>query len=495
MTGEHILRVIDCKSRQLTTVKPGEPYICLSYVWGSGTTQDVRGFGDKLPASVPKTVEDAMDVAINLGIPYLWVDRYCIDQGNAEEKHRIIKNMNRVYEQAEVTIIAAIGDDPHHGLPGVRGTFREKPLILEIGGVSFVLVENTPYEINKTKWSSRAWTYQEMLLSRRRLVFTKAQMFFQCRKTHCMEIFNPASDWAQSLHLQCFPSQGIGFSIYDLQARLEEYYMRQLSLDRDTVLAFDGIVNAFDESEYFPFRVKQFYGVLLFYPDGDNDQARKQFISNLCWYVSGNGYIASDDQGGRNLFPSWSWASTKASHLQGPLMRAIMPSCLEHNDEIEICLTSKEGREMNLSAFIENANSHEEFLPSIKMTTWVLQYSFSWTHERLDEWLDRTHYFEFGPREDCHTLYLAYLGANSELTLDLRTEALILDEFRPGVFRRVGLWRSRFEYEIFAWTTVNDILARVLEELKRGNYGTLWLPGGEEAISEMKWQRRALTIA
>jgi hypothetical protein len=65
-----------------------------------------------------------MYVAINLDIPFLWVDRYCIDQANSEEKHDLIRNMDRIYEGAEITIIAATGDDPHHGLPGVRGTPR-----------------------------------------------------------------------------------------------------------------------------------------------------------------------------------------------------------------------------------------------------------------------------------------------------------------------------------------------------------------------------------
>ncbi|EMD85443.1 hypothetical protein COCC4DRAFT_117630, partial [Bipolaris maydis ATCC 48331] len=250
MTGKHTLRVIDCRSRRLTTVNPDEPYICLSYVWGSGNMQDAREFGDKLPASVPKTVEDAMFVAITLGIPYLWVDRYCIDQGNHEEKHRIIQNMNRIYEQAEVTIIAAIGDDPNHGLPGVRGTLRERPLTLEIGGATFVSVEDTTNEIMKTKWWSRGWTYQEMLLSRRRLVFTKTQMYLQCRKIYCMETLHPdftASDTEPFPTYQCFPSQGIGQSIVDLSSRLEEYYQRELSFDTDSILAFDGIINAFDE--------------------------------------------------------------------------------------------------------------------------------------------------------------------------------------------------------------------------------------------------------
>ncbi|XP_014554498.1 hypothetical protein COCVIDRAFT_55448, partial [Bipolaris victoriae FI3] len=249
-TGEQVLRVIDCKSHRLTTLKLCEPYICLSYVWGSSTTQDAREFGDELPASIPRTVEDAMAVAIGLGIPYLWVDRYCIDQSNHEEKHRLIKNMNKIYEQAEVTIIAAIGDDPHHGLPGVQDTLREEPITIQLGGETFVAVAHPVQEIESTKWSSRGWTYQEMLLSRRRLVFTKTQMYFQCRNAMCMESLNPDyTDYRRGsiFPIRRFPSGGIGKTVYDLLCRLEEYYRRELSFGIDSILAFDGVVNAFDE--------------------------------------------------------------------------------------------------------------------------------------------------------------------------------------------------------------------------------------------------------
>lgn len=286
-TGEQVLRVIDCKSHRLTTVKLCEPYICLSYVWGSSTTQDAREFGDELPASIPRTVEDAMDVAISLGIPYLWVDRYCIDQSNHEEKHRLIKNMNKIYEQAEVTIIAAaIGDDPHYGLPGVQDTLREEPITIELGGKTFVTVADPLQETNKTKWSSRGWTFQEMLLSRRRLVFTRTQMYFQCRNVICMESLNPDyTDYRRerSSLISCFPLGGIGETVDDLLRQLEEYFRRKLSFGIDSILAFDGVVNAFDESESFPFRVKQFYGVLLLHCDENKDMARRSFISNICW--------------------------------------------------------------------------------------------------------------------------------------------------------------------------------------------------------------------
>lgn len=101
-----------------------------------------------------------------------------------------------------------------------------------------------------------------------------------------MESFSPgfmASDWGRGEELACFPLQGIGQSIFDLYCRLREYYRRDLSFGMDSILAFDGVVNEFDELEYFLFRVKQFYGVLALYCDDDQDLARKSFISSLCW--------------------------------------------------------------------------------------------------------------------------------------------------------------------------------------------------------------------
>jgi hypothetical protein len=66
-----------------------------------------------------------MFVAVKIGMPYLWVDRYCIDKNNPEEKHDIIQNMDKTYRGAELTTIATDGDDPNHGLPGVCGTRRD----------------------------------------------------------------------------------------------------------------------------------------------------------------------------------------------------------------------------------------------------------------------------------------------------------------------------------------------------------------------------------
>jgi hypothetical protein len=105
---------------------------------GQDAIQTAEEFDTELPMDVPKTVEDAMFVTINLEIPSLWVDRYCIDQSNPEEKHDIIRNMNRIYEGADITIIAATGDDSQYGLPGVRGTPWKPQPSLRVCGKLFV---------------------------------------------------------------------------------------------------------------------------------------------------------------------------------------------------------------------------------------------------------------------------------------------------------------------------------------------------------------------
>jgi hypothetical protein len=69
-----------------------------------------------------------------LGISYIWVDKYCIDQENAEQKQEQIPIMGQIYERAEVTIIAAVGRDANAGLSGIGMTARRPQPIFNTGG-------------------------------------------------------------------------------------------------------------------------------------------------------------------------------------------------------------------------------------------------------------------------------------------------------------------------------------------------------------------------
>lgn len=151
-----ILRLIDCRSRQIISVAVDQPYICLSYVWGEKAATE-QASGPELPEDLPKTIEDSMFVALNLGVPYLWVDRYCIDQYNDEEKHSIIQRMDRIYKGAELTIFAAVGSDPRHGLPGIRGTTRKPQYLLSGEETTYVAAEEVAAEITQSTWATRGW--------------------------------------------------------------------------------------------------------------------------------------------------------------------------------------------------------------------------------------------------------------------------------------------------------------------------------------------------
>ena len=101
----------------------------LSYVWGqspSATLESVTDYAYQPTLhELPKVIEDSIEVTLRLGFQYLWVDRYCINQSDKEDQHNQIRQMDLIYSNAEFTIIAAAGNGPHHGLPGVRGTLRK----------------------------------------------------------------------------------------------------------------------------------------------------------------------------------------------------------------------------------------------------------------------------------------------------------------------------------------------------------------------------------
>ncbi|KAK3955938.1 heterokaryon incompatibility protein-domain-containing protein [Pseudoneurospora amorphoporcata] len=116
-TAGSVVRCIDCHTREVVEINTSDSCLALSYVWGAqsapvsayakGTRQTLPSNSARLlPNAIPKLVEDAMTVVTRLGERYSWVDQYCIDQNNVEEKHAQIENMDSIYEGAFATIVA-----------------------------------------------------------------------------------------------------------------------------------------------------------------------------------------------------------------------------------------------------------------------------------------------------------------------------------------------------------------------------------------------------
>lgn len=110
---------------------------------------------------------------------FLWIDRYCIPDDQVAE-HLQISMLDVIYESVELTIIAADGDDANSGLTGISEA-RDRQPALRLGSWQLTsLLPDPNLAIKRSKWCTRGWTYQEGLLSRRRLYFSRGQAYLEC---------------------------------------------------------------------------------------------------------------------------------------------------------------------------------------------------------------------------------------------------------------------------------------------------------------------------
>jgi hypothetical protein len=230
--------------------------------------------------------------------------------------------MNSVYKNAELTLIAAASEDSNHGLPGVGTTQRESQPIATLGNVRIVSTMPSPRGIiNRSKWSTRGWTFQEGVLSPRRLVFTDHQIYFECNEMHCYESITWDLDKVHKKdksRLKEFMPTGIftqrnggttitGASAFERRARtsferymraVEAYSARDLSFEADSFNGFAGVARMFENS---PDSVLQVWGAPY-----SNSQPT-HFCFGLGWNHIHGCWDKDNPPRRRDEFPSWSW--------------------------------------------------------------------------------------------------------------------------------------------------------------------------------------------
>ncbi|KAK5654624.1 hypothetical protein OQA88_6945 [Cercophora sp. LCS_1] len=176
---------------------------------------------------------------------------------NDKERHTQIQRMNLIYGSSAVTIIAAAGEDPTHGLPGVGKTPRKPQPAIRLGDRTLISANlNVQQQVNASRWSERGWTYQEAYLSTRRLVFTDHMVYFHCRAMHCPETISAPLEALHTDNMQrlrdpvhisrVWPLRGLGKRPSDLDNRIVEYSKKQLSYPSDALSAFEGILARFE---------------------------------------------------------------------------------------------------------------------------------------------------------------------------------------------------------------------------------------------------------
>jgi hypothetical protein len=162
-------------------------YACLSYCWGGPqpgmTTVDrVASYIEEMDtATFPATVLDAIRVTLSLSMEYLWVDAYCIEQDSALNKVVELNKMASIYAGATCTICAMSARAATEGFlessgrtnlggittwnVSIHGARSDQAAVMEArSNLSEQSIQDEPL-------LTRAWTFQEALLSLRLIMF------------------------------------------------------------------------------------------------------------------------------------------------------------------------------------------------------------------------------------------------------------------------------------------------------------------------------------
>ena len=337
-------RFIDCESRQIVPASKAldKAYITLSYVWGTSSAS-TSGDDNELPSRLPKVVEDSIRVVKKLGFRYLWVDRYCIPQLDKKAKHAHIQLMGKIYASSAMTIIAAAGEDAEYGLPGVGSRARNAQLRIDFErhndghrvrhGRPLMVHYEPRNDVELSMWSTRGWTYQEALLSKRRLVFTDNQVFFQCQKMLYEEsqtslVPGEVPGSLSKYNCVVFPSPDDLEDTIHVWFRINEFLKRHLSFDCDALDAISGILDMYRTKRNQDLLGLDFFcGLPMFNAFSRHDQSIKFdkncIFAGLAWTATWHKRpdcapkAESSSRGfkrpRRGEFPSWTWVGWKCT--------------------------------------------------------------------------------------------------------------------------------------------------------------------------------------
>lgn len=297
-------------------------YACLSHCWGTGggskllkaTRDTLQDLQVEIPwTRLPRTFQDAINFARELGLSYIWIDSLCIVQDNNDDWQREASRMASIYQNAFITLAGTSSGAPDEGLfhSGTSpNTPKPTPATLYFNGRTSQVLSSPPlphirdFTTSASASSStcfpllsRAWVYQERILSPRFLHFTSSELYWECRSHEFCE----CGEYSQRLTLGSkaeFALKGVTNAWHrpsPWYMLVSEFSALSMTFGRDVFPAMSGLAKAWSGDE------------------GDEYCAglwRSSFIEGLFWQRNPahvDGRVAERPAEWRA--PSWSWAA------------------------------------------------------------------------------------------------------------------------------------------------------------------------------------------
>jgi hypothetical protein len=326
-------------------------YLTLSHRWNDETevSSTTRvNYNERLVEishnTLPKTFRDAINITRRLGIKYLWIDSICIIQKDEKDWGFEASRMAEYYQHSQFTI-AATGstDEKSDGgfLHRDNSAFFDNLVRLPYRDINgehqgYFYAQKRRYAPDESYRSAvlesalmgRGWVFQEWMLSRRIIHFSKHGLFFEC-STHLatnefQERLKPQTHWQSDSQL------GLKFSLdynnfEDLDVlwfKLVEAYSK-LALthpEKDRILAISGVAKehraatmAYIGSERPP---EYMSGLWL-----------RNIHQGLLWEQKEEQREESEVNPPSSTPPSWSWSSLMAGVKWADVLPSTQNKC------------------------------------------------------------------------------------------------------------------------------------------------------------------------
>jgi Heterokaryon incompatibility protein (HET) len=453
--GQHGARI--AKLEEASQTDEPKPYVALSYCWGDNRPVELlqsnyqqfmnAGFAvDKLP----RTIKQAIDLAVILGIPRIWIDALCIFQDLEDDWKQESSRMGDIYGNCVVTIAAWGASSSEQGLFAVRD-----PLSV-LGCKLFDITSRSssrdccvvarqqenlgitchPSRLQNGPLYNRGWVMQERLFAPRTLNFGSF-VSWECKRGACSEA---APDLAKVQHSVKTLFDDFTNSKSEIQTKhilhcwnheiIPPYTSSQLTRKSDRLMAISGAIQKLSERTGW----RNIHGLWEPY-----------LVQQLQWTGSGSERTGAG--------PTWSWTS-----VDGPVsyFRGDWEVEWEGKTESEIrwrkldtrkymtrlctVLSSTEDKSSGLYDLVLQGGLFELRLGEACSADEMSPYLFcAGVGEMMSKkWLFRADVSDFDAKTTCWFLPLVFLNPKWSAEIHLSGLGLVEVAGRPGTYERIG---------------------------------------------------------
>lgn len=294
-------------------------YIALSYRWPPDSPAEAKATQGNIreqmrglnTSKLPQIFNDLFQVAVRLGISYVWIDSLCIVQDDPEDWGREAALMIQIYRNAEFTVAAAVPPTYpdlglfRHGDPSDVLSARISNLAgSQKDGQSQDLMLMKPQKeaYGESPLVSRGWCFQEREISRRIVHYTETQVLWECHTFRASEGLPDGFKVSEKERVWTSRIFDNDLSVNNVDGvwgrAVEDYSSRHLTVFTDKLPALAGLAAAI--SDYKPANCRYLAGLWE-----DN------FLMGLQWSSlrHPDGETFPNTRHPEYVAPTWSWAS------------------------------------------------------------------------------------------------------------------------------------------------------------------------------------------